>query len=277
MEKETIREKVLKLVHPIILKALSSRRNFKLIVEGIIPEGRQFIFVANHFGIDDIPTAGEIIGRHTFVLVSDEDRGTLNGMILNLNGVVWTNRLNKVERKRSKEDLLRHLKIGHSILMYPEATWNLSPNLLMLPMNFGCITLALETSVPIVPIYLFFTDDTCYAKINRPFYPDKNKVIAIEKLRDIMATSSWYFMEKFDKEHRANLEKDYWEKKIKERYDKYDRARKDPEGVKAYESQFIFRSPDTVSPKEAFEHLKQLIPCRENAFLFRDIMKDEVP
>lgn len=64
-----------------------------------------------------------MIGRHVYALVSDEDKGTLSGIALDANGVVWTNRMNKEARKQSKEELMRHLNLGHSILMYPEATW----------------------------------------------------------------------------------------------------------------------------------------------------------
>ncbi|MDD7259697.1 MAG: 1-acyl-sn-glycerol-3-phosphate acyltransferase [Eubacteriales bacterium] len=128
MEKERTGEKLRRFIHPLVLKAISATRNFRLDVSGTIPEGQPFLFVANHYCIDDVPTVGEVIGRHVYALVSDEDRGTLSGLALDVNGVVWTNRLDKEARRQSKEELVRHLRLGHSVLMYPEATWNLSPN-----------------------------------------------------------------------------------------------------------------------------------------------------
>jgi 1-acyl-sn-glycerol-3-phosphate acyltransferase len=269
MEKERMGEKLRRFIHPLVLKALSTRREFRLEIQGSIPKGKQFIFIANHYCIHDIPTLGEIVGDHFYVLVSDEDRGTLDGLALDLNGVVWMNRLNKGDRKKSKDELLRHLRAGHSIVMYPEATWNLSPNLPMLPMNFGCIAISLETGVPILPIYLHFMDDVCHADINMPFYPSTDKLASIEELRDIMATSAWKHYEVDKPLQRETLDMNYWEENIANRYASYERARKDPAGVRRYEAQFIFRPKGQASFDEAFSHLAQLIPSRENAFLLR--------
>ena len=58
-------------IHPLVMKALSAKRNFRLEVSGTIPEGQPFLFVANHYCIDDIPTVGEVIGRHVYALVSE--------------------------------------------------------------------------------------------------------------------------------------------------------------------------------------------------------------
>lgn len=268
-EKERLGEKLRHFIHPLVIKVLSARRTFKLEVTGEIPKGQQFIFIANHWCIDDIPTAGEVIGNHVYALVSDEDRGTLNGLALDLNGVVWTNRLDKAERKRSKEALVRHLSLGHSILMYPEATWNLSPNLPMLPMNYGCVTISLETGIPILPIYLHFTDDVCRVEINKPIYPSEDKAEAIAEIRDIMATSAWNFLEKEEMLCRRKLNQNYWEDNIAKRYANYDRAKKDPVGVRTYEAQFIYKPKNVETEEEVFAHLNNLIPCKENAFLFR--------
>lgn len=267
--KESLGEILRSFIHPLVIKALSLRRNFKLEVIGEIPKKQQFIFIANHYCIDDIPTVGEVIGSHVYALVSDEDRGTLNGLALDLNGVVWTNRLDKAERKRSKDALVRHLKLGHSILMYPEATWNLSPNLPMLPMNYGCISISLETGVPILPIFLQFNDDVCRVEISKPFYPSEDKIVSIGELRDIMATSAWKFWEKDACLARTGLDMNLWEDNIAKRYAKYDRARKDPAGVRKFEAQFIYRPKGQASYEEAFAHLNSLSPCKENAFLFR--------
>lgn len=187
-----------------------------------------------------------------------------------MNGVVWINRLDKAERKRSKEALVSHLKLGHSSLMYPEATWNLSPNFPMLPMNYGCISISLETGIPILPIFLHFTDDVCRVEINKPFYPSEDKVASIGKLRDTMAISAWKFIEKETAFCRAELDADYWEDNIAKRYAKYNRARKNPAGVRKFEAQFIYHPKGQTTYEEAFAHLNHLIPCKENAFLFRE-------
>ena len=272
-EKETWGEKIRQFIHPLVIKVLSARRNFKIEVTGEIPKDQQFIFVANHYCIDDIPTVAEVIHAYVVPLVSDEDRGTLNGLALDLNGVVWTNRLDKVERARSKEALIRHLHLGRSILMYPEATWNLSPNLPMLPMNYGCVAISLETGIPILPIYLHFTDDVCRINIGEAIYPSEDKVKSIEVIRDSMATAFWKYIENETQLCRQNLDPNYWEENISIRYAKYDRAKKDPVGVRLYESQFIYRPKHVVDKEEAFVHLSTLHPTMQNAFLFNMRLK----
>ena len=201
-------------------------------------------------------------------MVSDEDRYTFDGLALELNGVVWTNRMNKSERVRAKNDLIQHLKLGHNILMYPEATWNLSPNLPMLSMNYGCISISLETGIPILPIYFHFKDDVCKVKINEPFYPTVDKVQSISQLRDIMATSAWKFYEHEDITFRSEFNMNCWEDNITKRYSNYSRSRKDPVGVRQFEAQCIYRPKGQVEHEEAFSHLNTIIPTGQNAFLF---------
>ena len=75
MERERTGEKLRRFIHPLVMKALSAARSFRLEATGSIPEGQPFLFVANHYCIDDVPTVGEVIGRHVYALVSDEDRG----------------------------------------------------------------------------------------------------------------------------------------------------------------------------------------------------------
>ena len=119
------KDRILKLLHPMMLKALASQSKFDLTVDGLIPENQQCIFIANHYGYHDAPTAAKIIKKHIYVLVSDIDRKTLGGVAFNLNGVVWINRLDKANRLRARNEMLAHLRAGHDMLMYPEATWNL--------------------------------------------------------------------------------------------------------------------------------------------------------
>jgi 1-acyl-sn-glycerol-3-phosphate acyltransferase len=270
MEKELMGEKLRRFIHPVVLKALSMRRNFRLEVQGSIPKGQQFIFIANHYGVHDLPTLAEIIGGHFFVLASDDVRGTVVGLAFDINGVVWVDRWNKEDRKKSKVKLLRHLRLGHSLVIYPESTWNLSPNLPMLPMHFGCISISLQSGVPILPIYLHFMDGVCHVDINTPFHPPTDKLSAIRELRDIMATSAWKYYEADKPLQRKTLDMDYWEDNIADRFAVYEKTtRKNSAGFRQSEAQLIFRPKGQASFDEVFAHLDHLIPSRENAFLFR--------
>ena len=98
------------------------------------------------------------------------------------------------DRRRAKEEIQRHLLSGKSLIWFPEATWNLSENLLMLPMRWGIIECAQKCHVPIVPIILDYAADKlmCTARIGEPFNPDGVSFAdGISSLRDKMAGLRW--------------------------------------------------------------------------------------
>lgn len=267
------KDRILKALHPVVLKALASQIKFDLSVEGSVPENRQCIYIANHFGFHDAPTAAKIIGKHIYVLVSDVDKNTLGGFAFRLNGVIWVHRTNKQDRLRAKEDMLRNLRLGHDLLMYPEATWNMTSNLPMLPMNWGVVKLAMETRVPICPMYLFFSNNQCHAKVGELFIPTGDDVGDIASLRDRMATLYWDLLEQQPESRRSDIRPNEQEIEIAERYADYPRARKDPEGVLKYETSLIYRPKGYVSHEEAFEHLSSIIPNRNSTFLYNKALE----
>lgn len=269
MEKEKLLElrknvmkfnKLKECIHPLLIRVMSSKTTGNLNVKGSFPTNETCLIVANHLCIEDIPTLGQAVKEHFYLLVSDEDKNTIDGLALMLNGVQWVHRLDKESRINSSNNAVDILKSGKSFAMYPEATWNLSPNQLMLPMNYGCIRMALEANVPIIPVVSFFDDEQRQTIIGDKFYPNENLGESIEELRDIMATMFFehiydYYKRNENKESivvieengrkeyfqkRSEIDLDYWDKKIFERYNQYERARKDMEGVREFESQFIF-------------------------------------
>ena len=262
------KDRILKAIHPMIIKILAASRSYDLQIEGTIPYAKPCIFIANHYCVHDIPTACEVIGKHTYVLVSDEDKNTLNGLALSINGIIWVHRLDKEDRKPAHDDMLSHLKAGYNLLIYPEATWNLTAELPMLPMNWGVIRISKEASVPICPIYVVFTEKVCHARIGELFTPNGNDADGIRILRDRMATLFWDILEKQPIGRRANIPPNEQERSIAARYNEYARARKDPAGVRAYESQFIFTPKGQVTSEEAFSDLANIEPSLRNAFLF---------
>ena len=256
------------LLHPIVRKAMSLGRKTPLLVEGKVPAEQPLIFVANHFCIHDIPAVGETIRRQAYVLVADEDRPTLDGFLLSLNGVVWINRRDRAGRSRAREKLLGHLAVGHSILVFPEATWNLTPNLPMLPMRYGVIDIANTAGVAIVPVTTRFTGDAWHVRIGERFVPTADKAASIGQLRDVMAASLYAQMEQAPRCLRSDILNGYSAEYIKSRYDLYARARKKQRSFRKYESQFIFRPRGVVDNAEAFAHLSG-VPCNmRTAFLW---------
>lgn len=261
-------------IHPLLIKLLSLHRSFSLHVEGDSPQS-PCIFISNHQGVDDIPTAGEVIRKHTHVLVSDEDRTTLSGLLFKLNGVIWVHRKSKIDRSRAKRDVIDYLQSGESVLMFPEATWNLTPDLLMLPVNWGAVKMSKEANVPICPIYLLFAyeDCACYAKIGEPYYPSGDDVRANRELRDRMASICWHLMEQRPAVKRGELPENLTKQYLTQRIGWYPRAKKDPKDFVAYESQFIFHPKEITEHTQAFSHLHCIPANIRTAFLFNKRLK----
>lgn len=261
-------EKIKEIIHPELISMMKQKTTGDLVAVGNIPINGNYLIVANHACIEDIPTLGQAVDKHFYLLVSDEDRKTLDGLGLELNGVQWVKRTDKASREIAYKNIVEILKRGKNFAMYPEATWNLSPNQLMMPMNYGCIRISLESGRDILPVISLFTREKRYTKIGVPFRPSNNLIESIDELRSIMASMMYDLIEKYYSEQyehyelnpniycdlidgiphyyeeRSRLQKGCWDEDVKSRYSVYKRARKDMSGVREFESQFIFTPKD---------------------------------
>ena len=140
------------MIHPYLLKGMKmvKGKNHKII--GKMPVGNCLI-VCNHECIDDVPAAGMTVKDHTYLLISDEDKNTLTGFGVTLNGAIWVNRHDKDNRRKSEQKVKEILAHGKNVMMYPEATWNLSNNDLMLNMNYYQIVIK-KNSIIMIKIYM---------------------------------------------------------------------------------------------------------------------------
>ena len=141
---------------------------------------------------------GMLMPNQFFVLADDEPRGTIDGLMLECNGVVWVARQDKTSRRTSYESMKDHLRKGHCILIFPEAAWNIHECLPMLHLRWGITELSRESGCPIIPVTLEYPDfRSCYYSIGEPFYVDSawDKAEAITRLRDVMTSMRWNFWE----------------------------------------------------------------------------------
>lgn len=249
-----------KAIHPYLLKAITSKVTGELKVDGKFPTDEPCLIVANHACIEDIPTLAQAVQEHFYLLVSDEDKNTLDGVGLALNGVKWVHRTDKESRQAAASEIPEYLKQGISFAMYPEATWNLSPNQLILPLNYGCIRTAFEANTPIVPVVTFFNGTGRHTIIGEKFYPTSDFKESVSELRDRMASMVYEQMrhelevnrdkdnvhsmivdgEEYLYEKREDIDPEYWKRHVDRLYEQYGRAKKDKNGVREFESQFIF-------------------------------------
>lgn len=212
-----------KIIHPIILKEVPKRRNFKLeILNQQLDTQQNRIYVMNHSSMHDAPIACEVIKEHFFVLVGKQPLYLEDKIFLWLNGAVYIDRKDKKSKKTGFYKMLKILKSGNNLLIYPEGTWNITPSKPIIPLNWGIIELAKKAEVPIIPLATEYYQDCCYVKFGEPIYINSNlsKENGIQQIEDAMATLKWDIWElcpitKRTEQMRENFEQ-MMEKRIKE-------------------------------------------------------------
>ena len=249
------------LIRPVLSLIASFRVPYKVIIEQpcrSLPE-KPIIYAVNHFCFADTPIMGRITPKRSYILLGKQRLGFSDWLYFLLNGVIFVDRKDKEDMAASKQAMTAYLNKGRSIVMFPEGTWNLTENQLMLPMKWGIIDIARETGAQIIPTALEYDREKkkCFVRFGAPmvFSPEDDKADAISALRDTLATMRWDFWERNGTFRRKDLDMDAEQKKLFYSVEEY------PHIDWEYESSCIYR-PHTA-PKY---HLKL---CKENAFLFR--------
>lgn len=249
------------LIRPVLSLIASFRVPYKVIIEQpcrLLPE-KPVIYAVNHFCFADTPIMGRITPKRSYILSGKQRLGFSDWLYFILNGVIFVNRKDKEDMAASRQAMTAYLNKGRSIVMFPEGTWNLTENQMMLPMKWGIIDIARETGAQIIPTALEYDREKkkCFVRFGAPilFSPEDNKADAISALRDALATMRWDFWERNGTFQRKDLDMDAEQKKLLYSVEEY------PPIDWEYESSCIYQ------PYTAPEyHLK---PCKENAFLFR--------
>lgn len=188
------------------------------------------IFAPTHCGKFDIQVLTEVLWKYEWSLLSgdyDQLPGTIEGFWLKFNGVIYVNRDDKEWRNRAKREMIAHLKKGGNIMMYPEGTWNLSPNLPVLPLFRGVADVAIETKAAVIPFAQEIDDstNTYYVKVGNPIFTDADTepLALLEKIRMQMAEMKWSLIEElpfcrmeYDREALQTAWDAYIEKRVSE-------------------------------------------------------------
>lgn len=254
------------LIRPVLSLIASFRVPYKVVIEQpcrLLP-GKPVIYAVNHFCFADTPIMGRITPKRSYILLGKQRLGFSDWIYFMLNGVIFVDRKDKEDMAASKLAMSAYLNKSRSIVMFPEGTWNLTENQLMLPMKWGIIDIAKETGAQIVTTVLEYDREQkkCFVRFGTPmiFYPEDSKAEAIVALRDTMASMRWKFWERKGTFSRADLDMDTERKKLFYSVEEYLPINWE------YERSCIYH-PHATS-EEAFAHLDQLIPCRKNAYLF---------
>lgn len=255
------------LIRPVLSLIASFRVPYKVIIEQpCCPlTEKPVIYAVNHFCFADTPIMGRITPKRSYILLGKQRLGFSDWLYFILNGVIFVDRKDKEDMAASKQAMTAYLNKGRSIVMFPEGTWNLTKNQLMIPMKWGIIDIAKETGAQIIPTALEYDREQkkCRIRFGAPmlFSPDDNKADAIAILRDTLATMRWEFWARNGIFNRTELNMDAERKKLFYSVEEYPPIDWD------YESSCIYH-PYAESDM-VFAHLYKLIPCKETAFLFR--------
>ncbi len=133
-----------------------------------IPDG-PVIFAHTHQGVLDNFAWMPATNRHCILLHSKSMKPFLKFIQLNT-GLVIVDKEDKRSRKNATWDMISLLLRGHSIAVFPESAWNLSPNKLHLPLNFGFLNVAQKSGCPVIPVvdeYTYIPTDNGKERITK--------------------------------------------------------------------------------------------------------------
>lgn len=189
------------MINPFLRMAFKIATKRKVYVEKYpnLPKDEVYIFASTHSFDEDVLAGLANLDRHAWLL-----NGTTHQIHYNpqmyaawLNGMIYVNRLDAGSRKESVIKMIRILKSGSSIFMFPEGGGNNTENLLVQPLFAGPWILAKETNCKVVPFVSFneHNSDEIYIRVGDPIDIGKmNKEEGIRKLRDALATEVFEIM-----------------------------------------------------------------------------------
>lgn len=275
--------KTRKRIHKIILFTYTIKNHlgghtYEVISDKRIKSDRPIIFAITHVGKFDIEVVSEAIKDHYYLLSGDYEhlQGSIDAIFLALNGVFYFNEKVKTDRLEVVNKMISHLKSGGNLMYFPEGTWNLSPNLPVLPCYWGIVEIAQKSDAIIVPIAAEQYGKHFKVNIGQNFDMNifgngaKEKSRAICELRDILATLKFEIWESEEQIKRREIIGDEWKRYVEKRFSEWTGFDED------YIEALIYRPKDVTSPYEAFSCFKNLIPKKENAFLFDKRLKGQL-
>ena len=120
-------------------------------------KGRPVIFVSNHSNSHDFFTVSEICTKNGIpinVMVGTDCLNFFSENVFKAGMAIGLDRNDKESCERALYEAAIRLLNGEYVWIFSEATWNLHPTKLMLPIKIGVMLLALITGALIVPVNL---------------------------------------------------------------------------------------------------------------------------
>lgn len=190
------------MINPVFRRLLRFGTRRKIVIEQYpkLERGQPYIFSATHSFDDDIISTLSAIDRNAYVLIGTTDQIEYNPQMYAgwLNGMIYVDRLDPQSRKDSVSKMVKVLKHGTSVLIFPEGGWNNTENLLVQPLFSGPYLVHQETGCPVVPIAAFHehNSDKIYIRAGQPMsFENMDKHESLDALRDAMASMVYEMVE----------------------------------------------------------------------------------
>lgn len=227
------------------------------------------IFACTHISQNDLENIYEKLGRGCWWFVGDPCvlYKEISGLLLHLNGCIFLELTDKEDRHIAYQRALELLHSGGSLMIFPEGARNGTENLPVMGLFPGTAKLAMATGARVVPVAVEQYERRFVIHFGGTLLPEKfpDPDSLTLALRDTLSTLKWEIWVREGVQSRSALPEDAG-KRFREKF---------KECIAPYDTlETVERSrfhEKISSPQEAFAHLQQLIPCKENAFLFRGL------
>lgn len=231
-------------------------------------EKKQFIFACTHIGENDLENIYEKLCRGCWWFVGDPYfmYRDISGLFVYLNGVMFLDTGDKDDRRIAYRRSVDLLKAGGSLMIYPEGARNGSENLPVMHLFSGTAKMAMETGTPIIPVAIEQYDKRFVINFGSVLHAKdfRSSAELTQTLRDAMATLKWGIWEQEGIHSRIDISEDYGEQFIRQFVQQLY-----PHDTLESVERTRYHAKEEIEQKEVEAHLDGLIPCKENAFLFR--------
>jgi len=146
-----------------------------------LDENKQYIFVGNHISFLDAPLIVKAIRRPIRALGKTEMGSVPVFGFIYKYAVVRVDRSNADNRAKSIRNMTSILKKGISIVVFPEGTFNMTPNPLK-DFYDGAFRVAIESQMPIKPFVFLDSYDRMHYRSIFSLTPGKNRVVFLEEV-----------------------------------------------------------------------------------------------
>lgn len=218
--------KIRRYIHPLLMKILQ----IKSILSGLtyefvgekktISRDKTVIYAITHIGKFDYEMLVEACDIFAYPFAGDWELmyATIDDYFLRANGVLWVDTADREDRQNSFKFMIKALKQGIPMLIYPEGIWNLTESLPMMKIFPGAIQAAKECNVPIIPIAIEQREKHFLINIGTELdFSEVEESEAVRVLRDTLAALKWEIWEHLPRERRKDIPEGYYEKFVQDR------------------------------------------------------------